>query len=62
MVYIPTRTSPTHIPTLLQLFPKQVLLAGACGIGVFIAFVGFKDAGFISQVTKDHLLRHEGYG
>jgi AGZA family xanthine/uracil permease-like MFS transporter len=34
---------------ILRLIPKQILLAGACGIGVFISFVGFKDCGFITQ-------------
>jgi AGZA family xanthine/uracil permease-like MFS transporter len=33
---------------ILRLFPKSVLVAGAAGIGVFIAFVGMKDSGFIA--------------
>ena len=27
---------------LIKVFPRTVLMAGACGIGVFIAFVGVK--------------------
>jgi xanthine/uracil/vitamin C permease (AzgA family) len=27
---------------IIRLFPKSVLMAGAAGIGVFIAFVGMK--------------------
>ena len=42
---------------ILRLVPKQVLLAGACGIGVFIAFVGFKDSGFVTQATYPTLTR-----
>lgn len=42
---------------ILKLIPKQILLAGACGIGVFIAFVGFKDSGFITQATYPTLVR-----
>ena len=41
----------------LKLVPKQILLAGACGIGVFISFVGFKDSGFITQAPYPTLLR-----
>ncbi|KAK9830128.1 hypothetical protein WJX72_009909 [[Myrmecia] bisecta] len=32
---------------LLKLLPKTVLMAGACGIGIFIAFVGLRDMGVI---------------
>jgi adenine/guanine/hypoxanthine permease len=42
---------------ILKIFPKQVLLAGACGIGIFISFVGFKDSGFITQGPYPILLR-----
>jgi adenine/guanine/hypoxanthine permease len=42
---------------ILKLFPNQVLLAGACGIGIFISFVGFKDSGFITQAPYPTLLR-----
>lgn len=35
----------------------QILLAGACGIGIFISFVGFKDSGFITQAPFPTLLR-----
>lgn len=41
----------------LKIVPKQILLAGACGIGIFISFVGFKDAGFITQSAYPTLLR-----
>lgn len=42
---------------ILKLIPKQILLAGACGIGIFISFVGFKDSGFITQAPYPTLLR-----
>jgi AGZA family xanthine/uracil permease-like MFS transporter len=32
---------------ILRLVPKSILMAGAAGIGVFIAFVGAKDMGVI---------------
>eukprot|EP00271_Cylindrocystis_brebissonii_P015900 TRINITY_DN38970_c0_g1_i1.p1 TRINITY_DN38970_c0_g1~~TRINITY_DN38970_c0_g1_i1.p1 ORF type:complete len:509 (+),score=100.40 TRINITY_DN38970_c0_g1_i1:140-1666(+) len=31
--------------SLMALFPRVVLMAGACGIGLFIAFVGLRDMG-----------------
>ena len=37
--------------------PHPPARPGCCGIGVFIAFVGFKDAGFITQAPYPTLLR-----
>ena len=41
----------------LKVIPKQILLAGACGIGIFISFVGFRDSGFITQAPYPTLTR-----
>eukprot|EP00898_Chlorokybus_atmophyticus_P000922 jgi/Chlat1/1830/Chrsp14S02224 len=42
---------------LLKLFPTTVLMAGACGIGVFIAWVGVKQNGFIIQNSPPTLTK-----
>lgn len=55
---------------ILRLFPKSVLMAGAAGIGIFIAFVGAKDSGFIVaapyptllQLNVDNPYVHGGWG
>lgn len=41
---------------ILRLVPKSILMAGAAGIGVFIAFVGAKDMGVIVQAPFPTLL------
>jgi xanthine/uracil/vitamin C permease (AzgA family) len=41
---------------ILKAFPKSVLMSGAAGIGVFIAFVGAKDSGFIAAAPFPTLL------
>eukprot|EP00775_Hariotina_reticulata_P004113 gene4113-4359_t len=55
---------------ILRAFPKSVLMSGAAGIGVFIAFVGAKDSGFITAAPFPTLLslnvewpyKHGGWG
>ncbi|KAF8071270.1 AZG1 [Scenedesmus sp. PABB004] len=55
---------------IIKAFPKSVLMAGAAGIGVFIAFVGMKDSGFIVAQPFPTLLglnvdvpyKHGGWG
>jgi AGZA family xanthine/uracil permease-like MFS transporter len=42
---------------LIKIFPRTVLMAGACGIGVFIAFVGVKDMGIIVSAPYPTLLK-----
>lgn len=42
---------------ILKLFPRTVLMAGACGIGVFISFVGIKDMGVIVAAPYPTLLK-----
>ncbi|WIA12239.1 hypothetical protein OEZ85_012305 [Tetradesmus obliquus] len=55
---------------IIRMFPKSVLMAGAAGIGVFIAFVGMKDSGFIAAAPFPTLVglntewpyKHGGWG
>lgn len=55
---------------LLKMVPRSVLIAGACGIGFFISFVGSKDSGIIVgapyptalQLMTDWPYVHGGWG
>ncbi|GAQ79544.1 xanthine uracil vitamin c permease [Klebsormidium nitens] len=43
--------------SLMKLFPKTVLMAGAAGIGVFISFVGIKSMGVVVQADPPNLVQ-----